>query len=61
MESPRKPGRPPKPDRGSRVSAWLSQSEHDQLVALARQRDESVSALVRTILRHVPRKGFPPN
>jgi hypothetical protein len=48
---PRKPGRPPNPEPGSRVTTWIATSEHDRLVALAKARDQSISALVRTLIR----------
>ncbi len=51
MASPRTPGRPPIiPERGSSVSTWISELHHDQLVKLARQREQSVSALLRALV-----------
>ena len=47
MEEKRR-GRPPVAEPGSAVCTWLRQTEHDRLIALARQQGQSVSALVRT-------------
>jgi hypothetical protein len=62
MTQPKKPGRPQNEEPGSRVSTWLPASQHDQLVRMAKQRDVSVSAVVRSLLthrRHGPRRWFP--
>lgn len=46
-------GRPRKRERGNPVCTWLSTSEHDQLIAVAKVNRESVSALIRKALRPV--------
>jgi len=43
-------GRPRAPEPGATVCAWLSASDHDRLVRLAQSREQSVSALVRSLL-----------
>jgi hypothetical protein len=48
----RKPGRPRADEpRTSSVSAWVSAREHDRLIRLANQRDQSVSETVRRIIQ----------
>lgn len=42
----RKRGRPRLDQGGSSVSTWMPDADHDRLIALARQRRCSVSALV---------------
>lgn len=49
--SQRRRGRPPAEEPGSTVCAWVSVSEHDQLVEIARERGESVSSVARKLLR----------
>ena len=46
-----KRGRPKAQEPGSAVMTWLKASEHDQLVRLAKERDQSVSAMVRDLLK----------
>ena len=46
----RPPGRPPLDEKGSSVSTWLSAREHDRLIRLANEREQTVSALVRQLL-----------
>lgn len=46
----KRPGRPANPEPGSRVTVWLTTRQHDRLIALARQRDLSVSATTRQLL-----------
>ncbi len=46
----RPPGRPKATEPGSSVSTWLRPKEHDQLIQLAKQREVSVSALVRSMV-----------
>lgn len=43
----------PKADEpvGSSVTAWLRPSEHDRLIALAKQEEKTISALVRELLK----------
>lgn len=62
MVQARKPGRPQNEEPGSRVSTWLPASQHDQLVRMAKQRDVSVSAVVRSLLqsRRPSRRGWFP-
>jgi hypothetical protein len=43
-------GRPKVEDPGSAVTTWLKPREHDYLVHLARDRAQSVSSLVRSLL-----------
>ena len=51
MERKRR-GRRRAPEGGSTVCAWLTASEHDDLIALARaERARSVSAFVRAVLQ----------
>lgn len=48
---PRGPGgRPPTPDRLTPVSAWVPASYHDHLAKVARERDVTVSCVVRDLL-----------
>ena len=51
---PRGPGRPAgstrAPESGTTLNAWIPASQHDHLVRLARERDVSVSSVVRQIL-----------
>lgn len=49
-ESTPRRGRPQADEPGTTVSAWLRNSEHDQLVRLANKQDTSVSSLVRTLV-----------
>jgi hypothetical protein len=44
-------GRPRAPDPHTRVSTWLPERDYDRLVQLAKRRDQSVSSLVRSLLR----------
>jgi hypothetical protein len=53
---PRKAGRPPAREPGSRVTAWIPASEHDRLIRDATRRNESISGFVRRILTTRPRK-----
>jgi hypothetical protein len=52
----RKGGRPRARVPGSRVCAWLTVHEHDRLIAIALQRRQSVSSLVKELLRPVLRR-----
>jgi hypothetical protein len=47
---PRKRGRPPSPEPGVSIGVWLPVSVADRLIRLARERDESVSGLIKTLL-----------
>ena len=49
----RRGGRPrlPPGQEGSAVSVWLHPAEHDKLIALANRREQSISAVVRDLLR----------
>jgi hypothetical protein len=47
---PRPTGRPRVAERGSVLSAYLPVRQVDQIIALARTRDQSVSATVRHLL-----------
>jgi hypothetical protein len=55
MNSPadaRKPrGRPRALEPRTTVCTWLQASDHDRLIRLANQREQSVSAVVRQILK----------
>jgi hypothetical protein len=44
-------GRPKAAEPGSSLSTHLSASEHDQLIRLAKQHDQTVSRFVRSVLR----------
>lgn len=44
-------GRPKVEEPHTRVSTWVEVKHYDQLVRLANQRDQSVSALLRDLLR----------
>lgn len=44
-------GRPKADEPKSTVSTWLPTHEHDKLIRLANERDTSVSALVRELLK----------
>lgn len=46
----RRGGRPRAPEPRSSVSTWLPVSKHDQLVRLAKQREVSVSTLVKALI-----------
>lgn len=43
-------GRPPAPEPGTTLSIWLPVSEYDRICKLAHQRDQTVSALVKSLL-----------
>jgi hypothetical protein len=43
-------GRPRVHDTGSSVSTWLRPVDHDRLIELAKQHEQSVSATVRLLL-----------
>lgn len=43
----RPPGRPRTDDPHTRVCVWLSTAVHDDLIAEARRREQSVSATIR--------------
>lgn len=49
-EQPKPRGRPRSDEPGTSVSAWVRPSEYDRLVKMANQREQSVSALVRSLL-----------
>lgn len=51
MTERRKPGRPRSDEPKTTVSTWLPTKEHDRLIRLANERDQSVSQTVRQILR----------
>lgn len=46
-----KRGRPKHDEPGSSVTAWLRAGEHDRLIALAKQEDKTISALVRELVK----------
>lgn len=46
----RQRGRPRVEEPRSSVSTWLPASYHDRLIEMAKQRDQSVSSLVRYLL-----------
>ena len=52
-QAERRRGRPPAPEPGSAATTWLPQSEHDQLIRVADQQGESVSAVIRQAIREV--------
>ena len=43
-------GRPRSDEPGSSVSAWLRAGDHDRLIALAKQEQKTISALVRELV-----------
>lgn len=47
----RKVGRPKATEPSAAVCAWLPASEHDRIIAIAYQRRQSVSSLVRELLQ----------
>lgn len=47
----RKPGRPKSDEPKTAVMTWISAQEHDRLIRLANQREQSVSQTVRQLLR----------
>lgn len=49
--SERRRGRPKNEEEGSTISSWVSTSEHDQLVKLANKQRQSVSSLIRQLVR----------
>jgi hypothetical protein len=48
---PQRRGRPRAQERGTTLSTWLPESQYDQLVRLANRREQSVSSLVRDLLK----------
>lgn len=57
-------GRPRAKEPGIRVSTWIPESEFDELTQLAVRRAQSLSSLVKELLRRGQRDvmgGFPPN
>ena len=55
-ETPRKTGgRPSAREPGSRITTWVPASEHERLIRLANQRDESLSAYLRRVLARRPK------
>lgn len=50
----RKRGRPKVSEPRSTVSTWIPASQHDKLIKLAKQREVSVSCLVRALIRDAP-------
>ena len=47
---PPKRGRPRVDEPGASVSTWLRPGEHDKLIKLAREQEQTISALVRHLL-----------
>lgn len=47
----RRPGRPRSEEPKTSVSTWIPAREHDRLIRLANQREQSVSETVRQLLR----------
>jgi hypothetical protein len=47
----RPPGRPRVAERGAVISAYVPARQADEIIELARMRDQSVSAVVRDLLR----------
>lgn len=52
MDQPKR-GRPPAEQPGATVCTWLPAPQHDQLIRLANQRGESVSAVVRQAVTRI--------
>ena len=50
-EDRRKPGRPKVDEPGERLSTYVRTSDYDRLVRLALKNDQTVSALVRDLLK----------
>lgn len=50
QKEPRGRGRPRVEEPRSTVSTWLPARTHDQLIRLARQHEQSISATVRQLL-----------
>lgn len=46
----RKPGRPRVTEARSSVSTWIPVSQHERLIQMARQREVSVSALIKAFV-----------
>lgn len=46
----RRRGRPPAPEPGISLSVWIPVSQYDRICKMAHQRDETVSALVKSLL-----------
>jgi len=43
-------GRPKAPEPSTKLSTWVSTRQYDQLVKLSKQREQSLSGLVRDLL-----------
>jgi hypothetical protein len=50
-QAPRPRGRPPTDDPKTSISAWIPTGDYDRLVKMANHREQSVSALVRDLLK----------
>jgi hypothetical protein len=46
-----KRGRPRLQEPGTSVSTWLRPGEHDKLIKLAKDNEQSISSLVRSLLK----------
>lgn len=46
----RRRGRPPGPEPGSRITAWVPAQIHDRLIETARRKEVSVSTLIRQLV-----------
>jgi hypothetical protein len=49
----RKPGRPRGQEPHTRLTAWVPSAHYDHLITLAKRRNQSLSGLVASVLRHV--------
>lgn len=54
-DAPPKPanrgGRPKAPEPGARVTTWVRSAEYDRLLRLAKAREQSLSGVVRDLLK----------
>jgi hypothetical protein len=51
LQKRNKPGRPKAAEQGAKLSTWVPTSQYDRLLKLANAREQSISGLVRDLLR----------
>lgn len=50
-DPPNRGGRPRAADPGTTVTTWVRSADYDRLLRLAKARDQSISSLVRDLLK----------